>query len=800
MLRLEGVMLWDELGHALRRVRAQPGTAALAAGMLAVAIGVAAAMFTIADHLLIRPVPYRDPATLVVPYLGTGPNHMLPYVSPAVARAWRASAAFSSVQVVVQRASVLDGPDGPVIASTMWMSPGTFEMIGVAPALGRAFVPGEGRPGADDRVVISDTLWQRQFGRDPQILNRRVRVSGVPSTIVGVMPPGFHFPYWNTDLWRPYDVDSPPPAAAGRPLIAYARLAAGIPRDDAGRLATASAAAAEPLKGQHVILRGVGDGFLDDYSRTAIAALAGGVGLVFLVLCANVTNLMLARTTARRQEFGVCSALGASRGRLLRQAFLEVVVTTAAGAAVGFAITWLLVALARDFLPADFLARTLNPVQVDLRAVAGASALAFIAAVVAGIPPAWIGTAQNPVDSMRGVGRGGTESRASRAWTRGLLVGEVALATALLAGAGVLVMSFAKLIRTDPGLRLDGVTVVTISLPAFSFQDKASRAAFADHLQREVAALPGVEQTALSLGNPAEGGSVTDDPFLTDSKAGTEQHLGIVDFSNVGPGFFGVYGIDILQGREFGPGDGPDTAIVSARLASALWPGESAVGHAFTIKGSDRWYRVVGVSREVHSGSFLDPLSDAPEFYTPLEAGGSTLFAGLRCTGACPDEHAIRTRVRSISPNAVVDSAERLEDTYREQFDRPRAAAGLAFAFAVVSLFAAAGGLFSVLSYAVRRRRREFGIRVAMGARPQAIRRLVLADGIRVAAAGLAFGAIGTWMLSRVLATLAYGVTIRSPLVWAATAGAIAVASLLAAWLPALSAMRTDPLVLLRDE
>ena len=531
-------MLWDDVRHAVRGLRAQPGTTALAAGMLAVAIGVASAMFTIADHLLIRPVPYRDPATLVNPYVGTGPQVGMPYVSPAIARAWRASRAFSSVQVVVQKAAVLDAPAGPVNVGAMWMTPGTFEMIDVPAALGRTFVTGEGRPGTEDWIVISDRLWQQQFGRDPRILGRRVRMSGLPVTIIGVMPPRFRFPYWNTDVWRPYDLDTPPPAASGRSLMTYARLAPGMPRADAERIATAAAESAEGLKGGHVTLRGVADGFLDPYSRMAITALAGGVGLVFLVLCANVTNLMLARTTSRRQEFGVCSALGASRTRLLRQASIEVLVTAAAGALAGFVLGRNLVALAQQFLPEDLLARTLNPVQIDVRAVLATAMLGFVAAIVAGVPPAWIGTALNPIDSMRAAGRSGSETRASRQWSRSLLIGEVALATALLAGAGVLVTSFAKLMRIDPGMRLQGVTVATVSLPNFSFEDAASRAAFADHLQREVSALPGVERTALSFGNPVEGGTTTDDPFRTDHRESGERHLGIVDFSVRGSWLF----------------------------------------------------------------------------------------------------------------------------------------------------------------------------------------------------------------------------------------------------------------------
>lgn len=792
--------LADDFRHAMGRLRGQRSTAIVASGMLALAIGITSAMFTIVDHMLLRPVPFRDPAALVAVYVGTGPNQMLPYVTREVARAWEGSATFSAVAAVVQQSAILEGQQGWSTRPAVWITPGAFEMLGVSPLQGRTFLEGEGRPGSEDRVIISESVWRREYGSDPQILGRRVQLSGAEATVVGIMPRAFHFPYWQTEVWRPYDLSAPPSSIARRPLMVYARLRSDIPVSDAARTATTTANAHTPLEsGQRVILRNLAAGFLDDYSRTAIAALAGGVGLVFLVLCANVTNLILARATARRQEFAVCSALGASRGRLLRQALLENGLITVAATAVGLFVAWELVTAARSILPEDFLVRTLNPVQMDRRGAAATVLLGIIAVLAAGVPPAWIGTGLNATDWLRAAGRSATRTRAERMWTKSLLVGEVGLATALLVGAGVLVTSFVKLSAIDAGLDVRHVVTAWITLPEFSFTNREARTAFSQALQHEMEQLPGVERVALSLGLPPEAGGNTSDPVQTDVPGAPEQRLTVL-FSSVGPEFFRVYGIPLLQGRSFQPGDGPNHAIVGEMLAKTLWPDTSPLGRTFKFKGWKESYQVIGVSREMRTTTLLDPLNDLPEFYTPLTLGATQVGVGVRCSAVCPDEAAIRERVRATNPRAIVFSVQSLQAAYAEQLARPRAASMLGLAFAIVSLVAAGGGLFSVLSYAVGRRRREFGIRVAMGAQASEIRRLVLGDGLSVAAAGLALGAVLAWVLSRAIVTLAFDVTITDPLLWATTIAVVAVATLLAAWRPAVTAMRADPLILLRNE
>jgi putative ABC transport system permease protein len=790
----------DDLRHARRRLTGQRGTAVVAGGMLALAIGITSAMLTIVDHMLLRPVPYRDPSALVSLYVGTGPHEMLPYVTRNVVRAWRESAAFTAVAAVAQQPVILEGQNGLVIKGAVWISPGALEMLGVSPLAGRTFLDGEGRPGSEDRVIISESVWRGEYAGDPAIVGRRIRLSGTPVTIVGVMPRAFHFPYWRTEVWRPYDLATPPPAAANNPLMAYARLHPGVPVFDAARLATAAATTRMTFEtGGHVMLRGLTAGFLDDYSRTALTALAGGIALVFVVLCANVTNLILARATGRRQEFGVCSALGASRGRLVRQALIESGLITVAATLAGLFVAWSLINAARTILPEDLFARTLNPVEMDARAIVATVFLGVVALLAAGLPPAWIGTAINPADSLRGMARGGTSTRAARSWTTSLLVAEVALATALLVGAGVLVASFVNLLRLDPGLDVHHVVTASVTLPDFAFRTRDSRAAFARELERQMAQLPGVDRVALSSGLPPESGGNTSDPVQTDTKGAAPRRMNVL-FSAVEPDFFQVYGIRILEGRGLQASDAHDQAIVSEKLAKTLWPNESALGHSFTFQGWSESYRVVGVSHEVRSTTALDPLDDLPEFYTPMILGGRQIGVGLRCDAACPGEATIRERVRTANPQAMVFSVQPLAAAYAEQLARPRAASVLGFTFAAVSLVAASTGLFSVLSYTVARRRREFGIRLAMGAQASQIRRLVLVDAIKVAAVGLSLGAGLAWLLSQAIVTLAFGVTAGSPLLWATTLAVVGGATLVAAWRPAVIAMRVDPLVLLADE
>jgi hypothetical protein len=373
----------DDVRNGWRRLIRQPRAVTGTVLLLTLAIGVTSAMFAVVDAFLVRPAPFRDPATLanlaVRDEDGTFLN--LDYAS---ARAWRDSGVFESVVPAVLNApGQFDGPSGPVNRGGAYVTPGTFAILGVSPLFGREFAPGEGREGNDRYVLLSESVWREFFGADIAIVGKTIQVSETPLVVVGVMPAALRFPIRGEGIWRPLDLNAPTAEVAKRRPIVYARRHANMPVTEVERLATDAVAGMLKTPGR-VELRPFASGLLDDYSRESLTALAVGVGLVFLVLCANVTNLILARTSSRRQEFGVCTALGASRAQLLRQVFLENSAIGACATVLGLGLAFLLVEVAQRTLPEDLVWRTLNPLDLDLRAVGATSAPRVKAVLKAG--------------------------------------------------------------------------------------------------------------------------------------------------------------------------------------------------------------------------------------------------------------------------------------------------------------------------------------------------------------------------------------------------------------------------------
>lgn len=783
------LMLIDDVRHAFRRLRGRPASAILATGMLALAISVTSTMFTVADHFVIRPAPFKDPARLARIRMGT-PSRESFYLKTEILRALSDTSAFVAVEGITQDSATYQTATGLEQTAGAKVTPKLFAMLGVSPIMGRDFAADD----ADDRVMISERLWRSAFGSDPDIVGRVVTISNAPATVIGVMPAWFAFPYAEAKVWRPMNVATE--TGAKETVEVFARLAPGVTLTEAEQAGTRAAGSLASFKpGYHVAVVAVTAGLLDAYSRTAIIALSAGVALVFLVLCANVANLILARTTQRRVEFGVASALGASRSRLMRQVFIENVAIGLLAAAAGLGVSWLLTKSVLSIVPVSMATRTLNPIGVDLRAVGVASLLGFLATVIAGLPPAWIGTRVNPADSLRLTSRGSTDSRESRAWTRALLIGEVGLATTLLVGAGLLTASFVRMMRIDPGIDTRSVMTAWASLPAFNYKDKEAIIPAAENLRAHMAAMPGISAASLSFGMPPSGGALHFDDVKTDT--GMTAPNMIVSSQSLGPDAFEVFGIRILEGRSFQGGGAQDEVIVGHALAAQLWPGASAIGHTFSM--GSQTYRVIGVAGEVQS-ALSNPSADIPEFYERFRPGQSRqVMLGMRCAATCPSTEAVRAWLRGAGAGFLIASVDSLQERYNAQFDKPRAAATLALIFAGLALLASAGGLFSVLTYAVGQRRREFGVRVALGARPAQLQLLVLRDGLMIAIAGLGFGAVAAWMTSRWMASLVYGDASGNGLVWIAVVATLFVTAGLAAWRPARAASKADPIALLRD-
>ena len=795
----------QDFWNAWRRLVREPRAAVGSVLLLALAIGVTSAMFAVVDAFIVRPAPFRDPATIVRLWMKRTSGSSR--VDFATARAWRDSGVFDSVfPVVINAMGEFQGPSGLETRSGARITPGTFASLGVAPMMGREFVVGEGREGNERYAILSGATWREMFAADPAIVGKTVQISKAPVQIVGVMPDDVLFPFAGVGVWWPLDFDAPSAASTRTQLLVHARRKPGMPAEETARLATA-ATSTLPNPGE-TQLRPLNQGSLDEYSRESIQALAVGVGLVFIVLCANVTNLILARTTARQNEFMVCSALGASRGRLLRQIFLENTAVGICATIIGLGLAYGLVALAQGTLPRDLLRQTLNPLDLDLRAVAATSVAGMIAVLLAGLPPAWFGTRIDASDSVRLTTRGGTDSRASRRLTRSLLVVEVAMAVALLAAAGLQVRSFVNLVNADRGLDSGRVLIANLSLPAAHFADRPSRIAAATAFEDRVQALPGVDGVTIAGSIPPDGGNIHFSfPVQTGITGAAPVTVPIMRSYYVGPEFFSTFGIRIRDGRSFLPDEPDDSAVISQGLARTVYGDRSPIGQAFSFGGQT--FRVVGVATEVRN-SLSDPREDHPEFYSPLykasSAGGpaslpgsSQVTIGIRCADPCASMASIRQAIADTSARAEIVSLRPLSDAFLEQLSRPRMAAVVATSFAILALFATAAGLYGVLAYVVSRRQREYGIRSALGAAPSAIRRAVLVDGLKVTSIGVVVGIGAGWMLSRTLGSVQFGVTFFDPATWLVVIAGTLVIAVVASWRPASTAMRVDPSEMLRE-
>lgn len=781
-------------GRSLLRA---PGFTVVAVLTLALGIGITTAMFTIVDALVLRPVPFRAPDELAFIFMGHEHGGRTT-VAPAVLRAWRESPALAGAESAMPGTALIEFDGTVVTRGIATVTPGLFELLGgIRPVRGRLFDSSEGRPGSNDRVLLSEDVWRALFNADPSLVGRRVTIDGESLLVVGILPSDFRFPKWDTVIWKPVDHAAFPSLRPNEYPMAYVRFSANVPRADALRLITDAARAADATNAKlRPWVRPLAGQVLDPYYQRAVPLLAGGVILVFLVLCANVSSLLLARLTERRREFSMRSALGASRGRVIRQALAESSVIGALGVVFGIALSWALVSVARAFLPEAFLLRTLNPLNIDLRALGIASLSGIVATLAAGLLPAWIGTRADPLHSLRVSERGGTETRGAQAITRGLLVVEIALACTLLVGATLLVRSFINLAGAERGLETRDVITANVSLPRDAFPDQRSRESMARLLEEEIRQLPGVQQVAWSYGLPPGGGRISWGNWKSDAPGAPVVDMTVEGY-NVGPEFFALYGIPLLRGRTFQASDTRQQVLVGERLARALWPDLDPVGRTFSFIKEQ--FHVIGVVREIHHPS-LDPHVDRPEFYAPFAGVGDYPAMNVRCRITCPAAAVVRQRLVAAHPAVQVFDVNPLEDVYFEQLAQPRAAAALGFAFAGIAVLAAAAGLFSVLSYAVGRRKREFGIRTALGASPLQIQRLVLRDGLVVALTGVAIGSIAAWSLARAMASLQYGVTIDDPSTWAFVLGLLGLTTVAASWRPARDAMRVDPVLLLKDE
>ncbi|MEO8430944.1 MAG: ABC transporter permease [Acidobacteriota bacterium] len=803
----------QDVRYGARTLFRSPGSTAAAIVALALGIGASTAIFSVVNAVLIRPLPYGHPERIaVILHGGSQP------VSPANLAAWRkASRSFRRMGAAEGWNPNLTGSDRPENLSAVRVTSEIFSMLEVPPLLGRFFLPGEDEPGRDHSVVLGHGLWSRRFGADPKIVGRRITLNGEPYTVVGVMPPSFHFPpFWNqsAEIWAPLAL-SPRFASQGESLRVFGEIAPGSTRESAAAEMASITDALErqtPGTNRDVRVRSLKDTVVGNI-RPALLVLFAAVAFVLLIACANVAHLLLARAAARQREMAVRTAIGASRSRITRQLLTESLLLAGAGGLGGILIAaWgvhALVAASPGAIP------RVATVALDARVLVFTLAISFATGIAFGLAPALALSRRDLTEALREGERGSTEGGA-RSRLRGFLVGsEFALALVLLVGAGLMIRSLLALQAIDPGFDPRGVLTMVVSVKGTTAEDPARRAAFYQQLLERTRALPGV-QAAGAINHLPLAGDIWGWPFEVEGRpplpAGETQRA---TYRVVLPGYLETMRVPLVAGRGITSKDvvnSPRVVVINEDFARKHWPAESAIGRRILLAEPERPpvpAVVVGIAKNTVRDLWSSPPSE--EMYLAylqtrsyLESDNSHLqyLTLVVRTGGDPAglTGAIRGIVGALDRNAPVSEIQTMESVVAGATGQTRFYVVLLGAFAGVALLLAAVGIYGVMAYSVSRRTHEIGIRMALGARPGEVLRLVVRQGLVVALAGTAAGAAGAAGLTRLMGALLYGVAPTDLFTFAVVSGLLIAVAVFASWLPARRATRIDPLSALRYE
>jgi putative ABC transport system permease protein len=799
-------MLVNDIRFAVRALTRSRTFTITALATLALGISVNTAIFSVIDSVLLTPPPFDSPERIVTidSQNRTQGLDMGSVAYPDVLD-WRTSArAFDEIAIYRNMTFNVTGDARAERAVGARVSANYFRVFGVKPQLGRVFLPEEETLGRDRVILLSDSYWRRRFGASPTIVGQQLLINGWQYTVVGVAPRGFAYPP-NAEAWSPFAPDSQAMQRGSRFVRGVGRLSATATIQQGVTELNAIAKRLEQEypgsnTGWRVTSRPIQEAMVGRVPAILYTFL-GAVGFVLLIACANVANLLLARASSRAREVAVRKALGASSWVLTRQLLTESIVLAVGGATLGVLLSLWEVRLLKSIVPIP-----LPPwlsIDVSGRALAFTVVLAVVTGVIAGIAPA-LKLARGGVRESLATGvRGSGSMRRSRT-QRGLVVAEVALAVVLLAGAGLLLASLSRLQSVSPGFSADGVLVARLTLAGPRYEDKAAMVQFYDNVLNRVRETPGVDAAGAAGALPLSGSANTSNFHIPGRPAPANGQDPTSRWERVTPGYFRALGIPLKSGRAFDDrdkADAPQVVIVTESWARTFFPGErNVVGKLVAQGGSENGSTIVGVVGDVRADGLDEPVLPTMYFpYAQAPDGGMTVV--VRSSGdAALLTAAVRDAVRAVDATIPVYDVSTMHERVSRSIVTQRLSGSLIGVFALMALVLATVGVYGLIAYSVAERRHEIGIRLALGAQGQDVRRLVVGQGVRLTLTGVAIGLVGAVLIGRGMRSMLYGITaVHVPTLVAVSAILLCVA-VLASWIPARRAARTDLLGALRGE
>jgi len=807
--------LWQDVRYGWRSLLKNPGFTAVAVVTLALGIGANSAIFSFVDGVLLRPLPYPHTDRLVQLW-ERPPDGGRNVISALNVVDWQTqSRSFDALAATTGRAMTLTGAGEPTLLRTGRVSASYFDVFEIAPAIGRTFAPDEDQPGREHVVVLSHKLWATRFGSDPSLVGRTLTLDNEPYTVIGVMPAGSVFDRGVNLLWRPLAFTPGERTRNFHWLTAIGRLKPGVGVDRArAELDAIGARIARDYpdsnKGWGITVDRYADVVVGPQLRQSLYVLLGAVGMLLLIGCANLANLTLARGTARQREVAVRAALGAGRGRLVRQFLAEHALLAALGGALGLALGYAMMIGLTAALPPFTLPRDAR-VTMDVRVLAFTLALSMATGVLFGLVPALQATKPDLAGAMKEGGRGSAGDSGRRRLRGALVVVEMALAFMLLVGSGLLVRSFVRMMNVELGFGATNVLTMRLPMAPTRFATTAALTAYVDDVVARVNAVPGVVGAAAADALPLEGWN-NGMPFLIAGRGGVDRaNRNACGFKMVQPEYFKVLGIRVVGGRLLSDRDvkgSPPVAVINQTMASRYFADQDPIGRRVLIQeivpgqpqlGAEIPWEIVGVIADERTSSLDGTVR--PGIYVSMEQS-PTFSVNLVVRGRVDPEslqRAIAEAVHQADRNQPLSDVRTLEQIKTESSAQSRLRTMLLGLFAGLALLLAAVGIYGVISYMVLQRTHEIGIRAALGAGAGALLREVLASGMALALGGLALGVAGSFAMTRLLASLLFGVGARDPLTMIAAAGVLTAVALLGCYIPAKRAASLDPLIALRE-